>query len=550
MPLTRLVGAASFLWGLLLVGQNLPAAEPAKLVVVVSVDQLCQEYFQRFEGNLTDDGFYRLVQRSGANYVNCHHAHAFTLTGPGHATQLSGTHPSLHGIIGNDWFDRATGKKLYCVSDPDVTTIGAIETQGPCSPKNLLATTVGDMLKVKTHKEGKVIGVALKDRAAILMTGRTADAAYWFEEGEGVWVTSSYYRDDLPGYIRAFNSPRYADKFAEREWKLLYDSKRYQHHTADDFAAENPPSGFGRAFPHKLAAGGKELFGQLRVSPFGNEMTFDVAREVVTHEQLGQDDVPDLLCINLSSNDYIGHAYGPHSLEVEDVTYRTDLQLRAFYDWLGEHLKHPNFVLIITADHGVCPLPEFMEKQGLVAGRNPLGATSKVYGEMEALLRAKLSLEEKPKEALVQYVEPNQVYLQHAQLEGEQLRAARVLLRDWLLKQPGIYCAATYDELATGSVNGPLRDALLKTFHPQRSGDVLWIYDPYFICGDKGTTHGSPWGYDTHVPMLLVGAGIKAGQYHRRVSPANIGPTLAELFGIDPPPSCFEQPLDEALVRE
>ncbi len=382
---------------------------------------------------------------------------------------MTGAHPNMHGIIGNMWFDRASGKNLYCVADPDETTIGATDIQGPCSPKNLLATTVGDMLKLATDKQGRVFGVALKDRAAILMTGRLADAAYWFEEKEGVWVTSSYYRknNDLPGYIRAFNTNRYADRFAGQEWKLLYDEAVYQHDEPDDYKFENPPSELGRTFPHKLAtSAGQTLYGQVRATPMGNEMTFDVAREVITHEHLGEDAVPDLLCINLSSNDYAGHAYGPNSLEVEDITYRTDLQLREFHDWVAKQLNHRDFVFIVTSDHGVCPLPELMKEKGLIAGRDPLGSDSDIAGKIEALLRGKLALEEMPVSKLVQFVEPNQIYLDHGTLEGEELRAARVLVRDWLMAQPGIFCAATYDELMTGRVGGPFADSLLEIVPP------------------------------------------------------------------------------------
>ena len=549
MSLQRLVLAVVLVSGSLCSTRFAHGEERPKLVVVVSVDQLCQEYLQRFGANLNDQGFYRMVEKQGAHYANCHHSHAFTHTGPGHSGQMTGAHPNMHGIIGNIWFDRASGKNLYCVADPAETTIGATDIQGPCSPKNMLATTVGDMLKLSTDRQGKVFGVALKDRAAILMTGRLADAAYWFEEREGVWVTSSYYRQDrdLPGYIRAFNTNHYADRFAGQEWKLLYDDACYHHDEPDDYAAENPPSELGRTFPHKLAPAGKTLYAQLRSTPMGNDMTLDVAREVIVHEQLGEDAIPDLLCVNLSSNDYAGHAYGPHSLEVEDITYRTDLQLRAFHDWLADHLQHQNFVLIVTSDHGVCPLPELMKEKGLIAGRDPLGNDSEVAVKLEAVLRDKLALEKMPVSKLVQFVEPNQVYFDHSTLAGEELRAARVLTRDWLISQPGVFCAATYDELLSGRVGGPFGDALVKSFHPHRSGDVLWIFDPYFISGDKGTTHGSPWSYDTHVPLLLVGQGIAPGKHHERVCPAAIAPTVAELLGIEAPPSCFEEPLAKAL---
>ncbi len=521
-----------------------------RLIVVISVDQLCQEYFQRFAANLDPDvGFYAQAKAAGTIYTNCHHAHAFTLTGPGHAVQLTGTYPSAHGIIGNDWYDRKTKSNMYCVTDKSCTTIGAQVGDGPCSPKNLQVPTVGDMLKLATNKQAKVIGVALKDRAAILMTGHLADAAYWFEESEGTWATSSYYRNDLPPYVRAFNESKYPDRFAEQEWTLALDSQRYHHDEPDDYKYENPPEGLGRTFPHKLFPAGKKLYSQLRTTPFGNDMTLDVAKAVIEYEDLGGDDVPDLLCINFSSNDYVGHAFGPQSLEVEDITIRTDRLLGEFYQYLTQRLGSDNVVFALTADHGVCPLPELMKEKGMQhAGRDPLGGEDKVKAQLEILLRERLKLAE-VKEKLVLKVEPQQLFLDrdHPALAGDKYNAAQRVCRDWLLAQKGVHVAITREDLLIGQGGGALNGAFTKTFHPDRSGDVLWAYQPYYLCGGSGTTHGSPWRYDTHVPLVLLGAGIANGTHSRRTSPAMLAATMAELLGVDAPPACIEEPLVEAL---
>lgn len=552
--MTRHCLAALLLIGTLLALTSARAAEPQKprLVVVVSVDQLCQEYFDRFSKNLhAQQGFYSLALEQGAIYTNCHHAHAFTLTGPGHAVQLTGCYPQQHGIIANEWYDRETKGKMYCVQDKKSTTIGAVQGDGPCSPRNLLVPTVGDHLKL-AHKDAKVFGVALKDRAAILMTGQSADAAYWYEETEGVWVTSSYYRNDLPGYVRAFNENNYLKRFAEQSWKLLLNEASYQHHTPDDFAAETMPDGLSRTFPHKLAASGKPLYLQLRYTPFGNDMTLDVAKEVLVSEGLGQDDVPDLLCVNLSSNDYVGHAFGPHSLEVEDMTYRTDLQLKAFWDFLKQHVDDGRVVMALTADHGVCPLPEYLKTRGIRhTGRDPLGGEAKVKAQLEPLLRKELALDE-VEGALVERVESNQIYLakDHAAFAGDRYARAQQVVRDWLRKQEAIHQVATRDELLAGQGGGGLHDALAKTFHAARSGDVLWVYEPFYLCGGKGTTHGSPWRYDTHVPLMLLGEPIEKGQFARRVSPAALAATVAQLLQIDAPAAAVEEPLHEALGLE
>lgn len=523
-------------------------AKPPRLVVVISVDQYCQEYFERFHDTLrANEGFYALMLQRGAIYNNAHHAHAFTITAPGHAVQLTGAYPQQHGIIGNEWYDRATKKQMYCVTDKTCTTIGVAEGDGPCSPRNLQATTVGDMLKLSTNKKGKVIGVSLKDRAAILMTGQLADAAYWFEEKEGNWATSSYYRNDLPGYIRQINEGRFADRYAEAEWKLLHSEGQYHPEVPDDYAAENPPKGLGRAFPHKLPPAGKALYEQLRVTPFGNEMTLAVAKDVLVHEQLGQDDIPDMLCINFSSNDYVGHAFGPHSLEVEDITYRTDRILREFVDFVEANVE--SCVFALTADHGVCPLPELLKEKGITrAGRDPLGGQSKVQAQLEPLLRSRLKLGE-VEGKLVERVESNQLYLakDHPALAGENFALAQEICYEWLVAQPAIHTAVTRDNLLLGRGGGAFNAAFVKTFHPERSGDLLWAYEPYYLCGGSGTTHGSPWRYDTHVPLMLYGPGIQQGLTLRRVSPAALAPTMAHVLSVDAPPLCVEEPLFEAL---
>lgn len=550
MMLSRFVCSLLILCALLVTAASSRAGERRpRLIVVVSVDQLCQEYFERFGDNLrSNDGFYAMMLERGSIYRNCHHAHAFTLTGPGHAVQLTGAYPQQSGIIGNDWYDRETKSKMYCVTDKKSTTIGAVQGDGACSPRNLLVPTVGDMLKL-VHKDAKVIGVSLKDRAAILMTGHLADAAYWYEETEGVWVTSSYYRNDLPGYIRAFNANNFLGRYAGQGWQLSLDSAKYQHHTPDDFVAETKPDGHTRTFPHKLAAGGKQLFMQLRYTPFGNEMTLAVAQEVALNEKLGTDEVTDLLCVNLSSNDYVGHAYGPHSLEVEDITYRTDRQLKEFWQMLAKQVGEENLVMALTSDHGVCPLPEYLKAKGVRrTGRDPLGGEAKVVAQLEPLLRDRLKLKD-AKGALVERVESNQIYLakDNPALAGSNFGKAQAICRDWLRAQDAIHVAVTRDELLAGNGGGAFNAAFLKTFHPARSGDVLWAYDPFYLCGGSGTTHGSPWRYDTHVPLMIVGANIQNGAFTRRVSPANLAATVASLLEIDAPPACVEEPLHEAL---
>lgn len=538
----------------LTVALPLAAAEKPKLVVVISVDQMAQDYLIRFADNFSESGAFHRVEREGARFSQCHHQHAFTVTAPGHAVQLTGAYPATHGVIGNNWFDRFTGKDVFCCDDPNVTIIGLPMAKG-VSPRNLQVETVGDVLRLATGNRSKVFGVSIKERAGILMTGHNANASFWLDDN--LWVTSSYYRPDLPGYLRLLNEQQAIERFRGQTWNLLLAKEKYHNRGPDKNAWENPPKGFTSEFPHKLAARGElkplEYGEHVLFSPYGNDYTLEAARAIVEGEQLGQDEFPDLLCINFSTNDYIGHAFGPHSLEVEDITYHTDRQLGDFLRYLDSQVGAGKWTFALTADHGVAPIVEYAQQFKLPAARNPLGSTSAMKAKLEERLRSKLGVATSDP-PLVQKVEEIQVYLQHdhpAFLKGntdDKFGLAQRIVRDWLLDQPAVALAMTRDELLTGS-GGKLQQQLARHFHPRRSGDVLFVLKPYNLPGAKGTTHGSPWHYDTHVPLLLLGAGIAPGQFDRPVGPACLASTVAELFGVDYPSGNVEQPLREALVK-
>lgn len=559
----RLALAAALLSVACAQAQSTPGGERPRLLVVVSVDQLCQDYLVRFQDNFPADpksSFFRRVLTQGAYFANCHHGHAYTVTAPGHAVQLTGAYPNGHGIIGNDWFDRATGKSRYCVADDTVEVLG-IAAGKPMSPKSLLVPTVGDMLKLKTSGQGKVFGVAIKDRAAILMSGGRADTAFWMEKSQ--WVTSTYYRDDIPGYLRVLNNGPFLTRYHGQTWDLLLPREKYHNQGADDNPHENPPKGFTAAFPHKFAKAGElpldQFDDQVLFSPFGNDVTLEAARELVLGEKLGGDEIPDLLTINLSSNDYVGHAFGPYSLEVEDMTYRTDRQLAGFCDFLDQTVGAGKWTLALTADHGVAPIPEMLEqvagagKQHTQAKRNPLGDLKAVRAALEAAIRARCG--ETNKKPVILSLTDNQVVLDrsHADLRGENFEVALRVVRDALLQYPLVAIVATREELAVGGGEAGLLGAMARTFHPQRSGDVLFFYAPYCIPGvaggkPRGTTHGSPWHYDTHVPLLFLGAGIKPGRQERRVQVPALAATAAILLGVDAPGAAVEPPLVEVIL--
>jgi hypothetical protein len=415
------------------------------------------------------------------------------------------------------------------------------------------------------NRRSKVFGIAIKDRASILMTGHLADAAYWMSN-DGLWITSDYYRKDLPGYLRAINDSDAIERYAGQTWERLLPAEQYVHGETEDSFGERPYVGASADFPHVILNDIKHanFVKQVAGTPFGNELVLQAAAALLESEDLGQDDATDMLCINLSSNDYVGHAYGPDSLEVEDMTYRTDRQLGAFITLINEQLAGKHWVFALTADHAVCPVPEIMQKRGLPAGRDPFGKAAEnghyetLSAALDAMLRKALKVPAAQKQSLVQFSTEKEIFLQtdHPALQGDRLPQVQRLVRDYLLQQPAVAAAATRYQLLYGQGTTKLDQMFRRAFHPKRSGDVLYALRPYHIWGTTAAaTHGSPWQYDTHVPLLLLSQGepgeratsLKPGKYRTNVSPAQLAPTLARLLDIMPPAMCVEEAIEEVL---
>ncbi|MFO0902102.1 MAG: alkaline phosphatase family protein [Pirellulales bacterium] len=540
------------------------AAERPRLAVIVSVDQLCYEYLERFQAGFSDGGFFRLAARDGATFTEAHHRHAYTVTAPGHAVLMSGAYPDVNGIVGNDWYDRSQKKVVYCVEDAAYGIVGApagmTELKG-VSPRNFKAETVGDVLKRETQGRAKVFGATLKDRAAVLMTGARADGAYWFDPNSGNWVTSRYYRESLPAYIAQINAQRPADSLAGKTWELLYSPDHYRLHYPDANPYEGDYEKIGVAFPHVLESTDMvRVRKQVACSRFGNEVTLELVEQILIHEQLGQDDDPDVFAVGFSSNDFVGHNFGPHSLEVQDVTYRTDLLLKKLVDLLNKHVGEGRWVLALSADHAVSPIPEYAATIGLPAKRNPLGDVAKLREALEARLVAKFGPKSKD-DPYIERVDVHQMFLRAGD-DGQLLAAVQQEAKAFMLEQPGIAMAVTRAELDAASPpvidvpadcqplipkgSDPLAQFRL-AYHPRLAGDVFYAIRPYSIQGSTKATHGTPWSYDSHVPVLFLGAGIAPGKYAVPTSPAAIAPTLAKILGIPAPGQCVERPLSEAL---
>lgn len=531
------------------------AAQPPRLVVVVTVDQLPFSYFERFHRNLDPNGLFARIARDGVSYSDCKYDHACTYTGPGHATISTGAYPEIHGIIDNSWYDRGTKAVINCVADPTVEVVGATSGSG-ASPVNLLVPTLGDALKLAYGEQAKVFSIGVKDRAAILTAGRLADGVFWMNDLGG-WVTSSAYGKSIPGYLRQLSEAKAADQFAGQEWTLLYPAARYQQHRDDNDALETPSYGMTAEFPHQLpAADDSQYYSRMKSSPFCNQYVLASATTILEDEQLGRDDTPDLLFVNLSSNDYVGHSFGPYSLEVEDMFYRTDLQLGAFAEVLDSQVGRGNWTLAFSSDHGVAPNPQYAERLGLLAKAKPLGDSSRVKALLESQLEIRFGILDDDDPSYVESVRPTQIYLRetHPNLIGDRFAEAQRMVRTLLLAHPSVAAAYTREELISGEGHGSLRTLIGRAFHPDRSGDVAFALGPYqYDNGSMTASHGSPWRYDRHVPLMLLGRGVKRGEANRpvvpsrSVDPSSLAPTLSRILAMPAPAAAHSGPLNEAF---
>ncbi|HEY6324287.1 MAG TPA: alkaline phosphatase family protein [Thermoanaerobaculia bacterium] len=550
---------------------------PPRLVVVISIDQFRADYLTRFADLWLPGvgvagapgqempgkvGGFRYLMERGAYFTDARHDHYPLFTGPGHAVLLTGAPPYKSGIVGNSWFDRELGRRRYCVGDDASPLVGAAATAdargaagtGPSrsgvSPATLRVSTVGDELKMATGGRAKVWGLALKDRAAVLMAGRMADGALWFDDESGAWISSRFYRPDgtLPPWVAAWNAERHADAWFGKQWTLSVPAAALARVWTPGGRWAAAPSALGAGFPHRVDGGGarpgKDFYNAFASTPFGNDFTLDMARELIRREELGRGEVPDLLAINLSSNDYVGHAYGPDSPEVLDAAVRTDRQLADFFAFLDQAVPGGlgGVLLAVTADHGVAPVPGAAREAKLPAG---------AFDEEAAAAAAERALQAAygPGKWVTALVEAN-LYLDLAALDAHQVQhaAAEDVAAAAVGRLPGIAAAYGRTRILEGRLpRTDVGDRIERSFHPRLSGDVVLVSEPFWVPGKlSGTTHGSPYAYDTHVPLLLAGPGIRPGRYAARVSTLDLAPTLADLLGVLPPAGSEGRVLAEA----
>jgi len=551
----RTLPLALLLTVLTLPSQTLRAEDDksTSLVVLIVVDQLRGDYLDAFRDQFSPDGFNRLM-RDGTWYANAYLPYGMTATGPGHATLSTGVSPSIHGIVANDWKEIASAaRSVYCCGDDSVRILGLPEgkSDNGRSPRQMRSATLGDAIKAATGGRGKVWGVALKDRSAILPAGQRADGAVWWDIGSGHFISSTYYGDALPGWAEGLNRERYADRYFHQSWDRLLPAGLYGPRllTAPGTRATWDKHNTGR-FPkvlgEKSESPDKKYYNSLLNSPFGNELVFESARRVVTAEQLGGDDAVDLLCVGLSSNDVVGHSYGPDAEEVMDCTLRTDRQLAEFLGWLDSHVGAGRYLIALSSDHGVAPLPEYVGDLGQGGGRLDSG---KIRQQIERELQKRFPRSEDAK--LIYDLSLPWLYLDADAVTSAGLsldEVARTAARA-AVENPGIERAVAVCDLpAADNADDPVVSAIRNCVYPGRTGHVYLHWARYWYKESKQAGHGAAHDYDQHVPVMLMGPGIGAGRVHERVSPTGMVRTICAALGIAPPSSACDAILPGALA--
>lgn len=517
-----------------------------RLVLGIVIDQFRYDYMTRFEDLFGEGGFRRLLQQ-GAVFTNANYSYIPTYTACAHATFMSGSLPSLHGIVGNEWFNRTTDRDVTSVSDDTVKMLGG-QGMEPASPSRLIGSTLGDQLKLTNRGKSKVVGIALKDRSAILPAGKKPNGAYWFDTSNGVFVSSTYYFSDLPQWVKRFNQMHRADKYFGIRWERLRPKAAYERSQPDDSPYEESP--WGNRFPYTINGGestpGKRFYDQFDETPFANEYTAEFAKAAIEGEGLGQDDDTDLLTVSFSANDHLGHRFGPYSQEVEDMTLRTDRILADLFSYVEKTIGLANTIVVLTADHGVAPVPEHANDLRLGGGRI---AFSKITEAIQSVLSDRFGAEPWVRRAV-----NNNIYFDYNVISRKRADRSEVerLACEAALKLEAVAHCFTRSQLLSGSLPpGSVSSHALNGFSAERNGDVIIALKPFYMFRtDSGTTHGSSYSYDTHVPVIFWGRRIAAGSYSKAIDPADIAPTLAALLNLEPPSNSVGRILAEAIKLE
>ena len=515
-----------------------------KLVVGIVVDQMRYDYLTRFYNKYGEGGFKRMMNE-GFNCKNNHYNYVPTYTGPGHASIYTGTTPKYHGVIANDWYDKETKKMVYCAGDDSVTSIGAETEDGQMSPHRMKTTTFADENRLFTQMRGKTIGISVKDRGAILPAGHTANAAYWFYgKDKGHFISSTFYMNSLPNWVNDFNASNVAESYL-KPWNTLYDIEAYTESGNDLNNFEGGFKGKETAtFPYDLNVlkDENEGFDILKATAYGNSIVADFAIAAITGEELGQDNFTDVLAVSFSSTDYVGHNFGVNSKEIEDTYIRLDKDLERLFKALDAKVGKGNYTVFLTADHAAVDVPSYLQTVKIPAGYIDSNAQKTMFTEFVKTTYGTADI--------IENVSNNQIFLNRAKIKQLDLDLDDVqeAIVNEIINYPNIDKAYTGTTMNSTEFSTGIEALLQKGFNQKRSGDVIFVYDPAFISYSKtGSTHGSGLNYDTHVPLLFLGKGIKHGQTLRKTEIIDVAPTMSAFLGTSFPNGAIGQPLEFVL---
>jgi predicted AlkP superfamily pyrophosphatase or phosphodiesterase len=533
--------------------ENHPSVAPKpRLILQITVDQLRGDMPMRYMDRLSSGGF-RYLMEYGTHYTQAHFQHADTETPVGHASLFTGTTPAHHGIVAGNWLNRQTGEIVYNIEDDRYPIIGQEPKKGTGrSPRSLLSSTIGDEMVISNSRRSRVFSVSVKDRGAILPGGHSGKA-FWFSKRDGSFESSTYYYSEYPDWVKAWNAQELADTYKGSQWELLNDISTYVHGDMDDRPYELDYFGLGTIFPHPFEGSSPYFYSALTFTPIGDVLVADFAKAIIDNENLGTDEFTDLLAISFSATDYIGHVYGPSSLEAEDNILRMDRLLNDLFRFVDDRVGLENTLIVLAADHGMCEAPEYMQSFGWDAGR--LTSATIPKGSVRQAVRKRLGIQN---EVILLYEHPY-VYLNEEEIHKTSYRVDEVerIVAEEIIKIPGFHAAVTRSDMENGTLAPTsLNRKILNNFHPHRSGNIHVVAEQFWYFAYEmddvtqiAAIHGSPWSYDTFVPLFFAGHGIPAQTVSRAVTPYDIAPTLAAYLNIKPPSGSIGNPLVEVLTK-
>ena len=525
--------------------KDVPAAKQPKLIVGVVVDQMRNDYIYRFWDRYGNGGFKKLVN-NGYYLRNAHYNYVPTYTGPGHSSIYTGTTPRAHGVIANEWYDKKNDRMVYCVDDESVASVGTTTKAGKRSPKNQLSSTIGDELKITSNGRSKVFGVALKDRSAVLPAGHSADAAYWYDDSTGYFVTSSWYQKALPQWLNDFNALQLPKKYLQLNWNTLKPIETYTNSIKDNNKFEGASNKKETpTFPYNYDGYVKKnSWAILKATPSGNTITKDAALAILKNEKLGKDEFTDLLAISFSSPDIIGHSYGPRSVEIEDVYLRLDLEIEDLIKNLDQEVGAGNYVLFLTADHGGADIPAHLKEEQIPAD---------YFNEHEFEKEMKMFFQKQFNDStILKNVSNQQLFLDELKLAKLDRAKVEQQVCDHLTTMKPIAEAYPSQILKNNDFEKrDIRQLIQNGFNHQLSGNIAFVLRPGWIeYMPTGTTHGAAYSYDTHVPLIFYGGGIKKGSNLNYYRITQIAPTLSDLIKVNYPNGCTDDPIEKIFNKQ